>query len=305
MSKRLPTNVAASVRQRLLNLSKEKNEDFTLTLVQYVAERFLYRLSKSSHAEHFILKGALLLATRVGRRYRPTRDIDFLEYGEASQGALARAVEDIASIRVEDDGLLFDLKTLEIDEIREHQEYGGLRVSMNVMLERARIPLQIDVAYGDAVVPAAMDLEYPTLLGGATPRVRAYPIETVVAEKSEAIVKLGMANSRMKDYYDLWLIAATFTFDGQVLTRAFVATFERRRTGLPSNGPVGLTDEFAQAADNVKRWRGFLEANGLDDAPKELPRVVDAVGNLILPPLRAAAARSLFEQRWSPDTNWK
>jgi predicted nucleotidyltransferase component of viral defense system len=297
--------VAASIRQRLLSLSKDKNEDFTLTLVQYAAERFLYRLSKSSHAEHFILKGALLLATRVGRRYRPTRDIDFLEHGEASQGALARAVEDIASIRVEDDGLVFDLKTLEIDEIRENQEYGGLRVSMDVMLERARIPLQIDVAYGDAVVPATMDLEYPTLLGGATPRVRAYPIETVVAEKSEAIVKLGMANSRMKDYYDLWLIAATFTFDGQVLTKALVATFERRRTELPSNSPIGLTDEFAQAADNVKRWRGFLEANGLDDAPKELPRVVEAVGNLILPPLRAAAARRSFEQRWSPDTDWK
>jgi len=220
VSKRTPTNVAASARKRLLNLSKEKGEDFTLTLVRYAAERFLYRLSRSWHAKHFVLKGALLLATRVNRPYRPTRDIDFLAYGDASKDGLARAIADIAQTEVEDDGLVYDLDSLEVEEIRENQDYGGLRVSMNVMLERARIPLQIDVGYGDAVVPATIELDYPTLLGGSTPRVRAYPIETVVAEKIEAIVKLGMANSRMKDYYDLWLIAGTFTFKGSVLTRA-------------------------------------------------------------------------------------
>ena len=171
MSKRTPTNVAASIRQRLLNLSKEKGEDFTLTLVRYAAERFLYRLSRSAHAEHFILKGALLLAIRVDRPYRPTRDIDFLDYGEASKDALSKAMADITNAAVEDDELLFDLATLEVEEIRENQDYGGLRVSINAMLDRARIPLQIDVGYGDAVVPATIELEYPTLLGGSTPRV--------------------------------------------------------------------------------------------------------------------------------------
>lgn len=305
MSKRVPTNVAASTRQRLLNLSKEKGEDFTLTLVRYAAERFLYRLSRSSHAEHFILKGALLLATRVDRPYRPTRDIDFLEYGEASKGALAKAIADIANTEVEDDGLLFDLKTLEVEEIRENQDNGGLRVSMNVMLERARIPLQIDVGYGDAVVPATIELEYRTMLGGATPRVRAYPIETVVAEKVEAIVKLGMSNSRMKDYYDLWLIAGTFSFEGSVLTRAFKATFERRGTELPPDDPIGLTRQFAEAPDNVKRWLAFLDTNGLDDAPKELQRVIDAIRNFVLPPLRAAAEQRPFEQRWLAAERWR
>ena len=305
MSKRVPTNVAASVRQRLLNLSKEKGEDFTLTLVRYAAERFLYRLSASAHAEHFILKGALLLATRVNRPYRPTRDIDFLEYGEASKAGLAKAIADIAKTEVEDDGLTFDLDTLEVEEIRENQDYSGLRVSVSVKLERARIPLQIDVGYGDAVVPATIELEYPTLLGGSTPRVRAYPIETVVAEKVEAIAKLGMANSRMKDYYDQWLIAGTFSFDGRVLTRAFKATFERRRTELPVNGPIGLTGEFAEAPDNVKRWRAFIETNGLDDAPKDLRTVVDAIRDFVAPPLRAAAAGKSFEKEWSPEAGWR
>ncbi len=305
MSKRTPTNVAASVRQRLLNLSKEKGEDFTLTLVRYAAERFLYRLSRSTHAEHFILKGALLLATRVNRPYRPTRDIDFLEYGDASKDRLARAVADIAGTEVEDDGLVYDLDSLEVEEIRENQDYGGLRVSMNVMLERARIPLQIDVGYGDAVVPATIELDYPTLLGGSTPRVRAYPIETVVAEKVEAIVKLGMANSRMKDYYDLWLIAGTFTFKGSVLTRAFSATFERRGTELPTDDPIGLTREFSEAQDNVKRWRAFIETNGLDDAPKDLRIVVDAIRDFVAPPLRAAAAGTSFEREWSPEARWR
>lgn len=305
MTKRTPTDVAASIRQRLLNLSKQKNEDFTLTLVRYAAERLLYRLSRSPHAEHFILKGALLLAARVNRPYRPTRDIDFLEYGEASKDALARAVEDMASTEVPDDGLLFDLKTLKVEEIREDQDYGGLRVSMIVTLERARIPLQIDVGYGDVVVPATIELEYPTLLGGATPRVRAYPIETVVAEKVEAILKLGMANSRMKDYYDLWLIPGTVTFEGGVLRKAFTATFERRGTPLPPGDPVGLTREFAEATDNVKRWRAFLDTNGLEDARKELQRAIDAIRDFVVPPLRAAAQQGSFEQNWSPGAGWK
>lgn len=305
MSKRSPTNVAASVRQRLLNLSKEKGEDFTLTLVRYAAERFLYRLSRSPHPERFILKGALLLATRVDRPYRPTRDIDFLEYGEASKEALAKAIAEIANTEVYEDGLVFDLKTLEVEEIRENQDYGGLRVSMNVMLERARIPLQIDVGYGDAVVPATIDLEYPTMLGGAPPRIRAYPTETVVAEKVEAIVKLGMANSRMKDYYDLWLIAGTFGFDGAVLTRAFKATFERRGTDLPADGAIGLTRQFAEAPDNVKRWSAFLDTNGLDDAPKELQSVLDVIQDFVLPPLHAAAEHRPFAQRWLAGERWR
>jgi predicted nucleotidyltransferase component of viral defense system len=306
VSKRVPTNVAASVRQRLLNLSKEKGEDFTLTLVRYVAERFLYRLSMSAHAEQFILKGALLLATRVNRPYRATRDIDFLGYGEASEEGLAKAIADIAGTEVEDDGLTFDLDTLKVEEIRENQDYGGLRVSVSVILERARIPLQIDVGYGDAVVPATIELEYPTLLGGATPRVRAYPIETVVAEKVEAIAKLGMANSRMKDYYDLQLIAATCAFDGRVLTRAFRATFERRGTELSANDPIGLTREFAEAPDNVKRWRAFIETNGLDDAPKDLRTVVDAIRDFVAPALRAAALGRSLEKGWSPsEVAWR
>src|SRR5262249_49584430 len=266
VTKRTPTNVAASIRQRLLNLSREKGEDFTLMLVRDAAERFLYRLSRSAHAEHFILKGALLLATRLNRPYRSTRDLDFLELGEVSKTGLAEAIAEIIKTEVEDDGLTFLLDTLEVAEIRENQDYGGLHVSMTIKLERAGIPLQIDVGYGDAVVPSTIELNYPTLLGGATPRIRAYPIETVVAEKVEAIAKFGMLNSRMKDYYDLWLIAISFAFDGRVQMTAFAATFGRRGTTLPKEDPVGLTRAFADGRDAATRWRAFVATNGLSDA---------------------------------------
>lgn len=304
MSKRTPTNVSASIRHRLLNLSKQKNEDFTLTLVRYVAERFLYRLSRSPHAERFVLKGALLLATRLDRPYRSTRDIDFLEYGEASKDTLARAMTDIARTAAPDDGLSFDLKSLRVEEIRENADYGGLRVSIFVRLAAARIPLQIDVGYGDVVVPGTIELEYPTLLGGVAPRIRAYPIETVIAEKVEAIVKLGMTNSRMKDYFDLWLISRTLSFEGSMLSKAFGATFERRGTELPTDGPAGLTPDFGEAPDNVKRWRAFVETNGLEDAPKDLEPVLVAIRHLVVPPLRAAGRREPFRRSWSPDGEW-
>jgi hypothetical protein len=248
--------------------------------------------------EHRETSGRLRLA--VVRSRPPTPAL----YGEASKTALAKAIADIANTEVEDDGLQFDLDTLDVEEIRENQDYGGLRVSMNVMLERARIPLQIDVGYGDAVVPATIELEYPTLLGGSTPRVRAYPIETVVAEKVEPIVKLGMTNSRMKDYFDLWLIAGSFTFDGRVLTKAFAATFERRGTALPTDDPVGMTREFAEAPDNVKRWHAFLNTSGIEDGPKTLQETVDAIRAFVLPSLHAAVRRGAFKQEWAPEACW-
>jgi len=175
---------------------------------------------------------------------------------------------------------------------------------VTVTLERSRIPLQVDVGYGDAVVPSTIDLDYPTLLGGSTPRIRAYPLETVVAEKVEAIVKIGMVNSRMKDYYDLWLIAGSFEFEGKVLTRAFEATFKRRGTALPTDDPIGLTREFSDARDSVTRWRAFIETNGLGDAPKELHVVVRSIRDFVLFPLHAAAAAKSFEQRWSSGEAW-
>jgi predicted nucleotidyltransferase component of viral defense system len=183
VTRKTPVNVAASVRARLLKVSKERRQDFTLTLVNYASERFLYRLSTSTHRDRFILKGAMLFAARVGEPYRPTRDLDLLGTGEAAEAAVEAAVRDIIATRVADDGLVFDADTLQVHAIREDNRYGGMRASLQAHLAGARIPLQIDVGFGDAVTPTVTELDFPTLLEGMPiPRVLAYPMETVVAE---------------------------------------------------------------------------------------------------------------------------
>jgi predicted nucleotidyltransferase component of viral defense system len=208
MTRKTLVNVAASVRARLLKVSKERRDDFTLTLMNYAAERFLYRLAQSKYRDRFILKGAMLLAVRVGERYRPTSDLDLLGLGEASEAAVAAAIRDIAATRVVDDGLVFDVDCLEVRAIREGNTYGGIRAVMQARLAEARIHVQIDVGFGDAITPAATDLQFPTLLADMpSPNVLAYPTETIVAEKVEAMVHLGLSNSRMKDFTDLAIAA--------------------------------------------------------------------------------------------------
>ncbi len=197
MTRKAPVNVAASVRARLLKVSKERREDFTLTLVNYASERFLYRLSKSKYRDQFILKGAMLFAARIGEPYRPTRDLDLLGMGEATEAAIDTAVRDIIATDVGDDGLVFDVDTLRVHVIREDDRYGGMRASLQGYLAGARIPVQIDIGFGDAVTPAATDLDFPTLLEGMpSANVLAYPMETVVAEKVEAMVRGDRGDDR-------------------------------------------------------------------------------------------------------------
>src|SRR6266849_10938298 len=247
MTRKAPVNVAASVRARLLKVRKERREDFTRTFVNYASERFLYRLSKSKHRDQFILKGAMLFAARIGEPYRPTRDLDLLGMGEATEAAIDTAVREIATTKVDDDGLVFDVGTLEVRSIREDNRYGGLRAIVQVRLAEARIHVQIDVGFGDAITPAATDLEFPTLLDDMpSPIVLAYPTETIVAEKAEAMVDLGISNSRMKDFTDIAMAARRVTFDGDVLVAALRATFRRRSTPLPDAEMVGLSDRFVQ-----------------------------------------------------------
>ena len=294
-------NVPASVRARLLALSKERGEDFTLTLVRYAAERLLCRLAKSRHADSFILKGALLLALQTNRPYRPTRDVDFLVLGDASAASLRQALTDIAQTPTDEDGLVFDVNSLAINEIREGQEYGGWRASMRVLLERAQIPLQIDVAFGDAIVPGAIDVEYPTLLDTMRPRILAYPLETIVAEKIEAMVTLGMTNSRMKDFYDLFIIAETFDLDGVVLAEACRATFARRGTALPTTPPSALSNAFIVGKE--KAWTAFLRATDLADVPRQMDEVMAQINAFTWPLLHAANAGAA-RGRWAPGRGW-
>jgi len=284
-----PEDLAASVRQRLLNRSREHNEDFNLILTRYGIERFLYRLSKSWHAKQFVVKGAALFAVWRGETYRPTRDLDLLASGSPSEAGLADVVRAVCKTKVSPDGLAFDSDSVRVEEIRGNQEYPGLHVRITARLGNARISVQLDVGYGDAVTPEPSEQTYPTLLGDLpAPQVRVYPPETVVAEKLETIVRFGPVFSRIRDLYDLWTISRQFEFDGQILTEAVRATFSRRRTDIPSDAPVPLTNEFAANAHTTAQWRGFLERHGLAGDAPALGPVVTHLRAFLLPVLEAA-----------------
>jgi hypothetical protein len=228
VTRRATSNVAASVRQRLLNHAKERHEDFNFVLSRFAAERLLYRLSVSEHAETFVLKGALLFLLWTGHLYRPTRDVDLLGFGDSSIKRLEDIFRDICKAKVADDGLIFAADSVQGASIREDQEYDGVRITLLAFLEKARIPLQIDVGFGDAITPEVQAVEFPLLLASPTlpaPRLNAYPRETVIAEKLEAMVTLGVPNSRMKDFSDLLTLARSFDFEGDVLVRAVRSTF--------------------------------------------------------------------------------
>lgn len=304
MNKRQSTNLPASIRQRLLNLSRDRGEDFNLTLTRYGIERLLYRLSQSEHADHFVLKGALLLSLWTGRLQRATRDIDLLSYGDSSQEALTQLFRDICVVDVQADGLTFHPDSVRVTEIREDQGYGGQRVQLTATLGNARIHLQVDIGFGDAITPAPDDMQYPSLLGLPSPRLRAYPKETVIAEKLEAMAVLGMANSRMKDFYDVWMMSRELQFDGRTLARAIGATFQRRRTELPRTVPTALTEEFAGDPDKGTLWYAFLSRNRLDADGMGLMQVIQEIRLFLMPPVIAAAAGQEFEQAWPAEGPW-
>ena len=304
MSREKPRNLAASVRQRLFNLAQERREDFGLVLTRYGLERFLYRLAQSQYRDQFILKGALLFELWTHRPYRPTRDLDLEGQGENSIARIKRLFSEIMSQAVEDDGLLFDPKSLRVERIKDDQEYEGLRVNLVARLEQARIHMQIDIGFGDVIVPLPKEIQYPALLNFPSPRLRAYPREAVVAEKLEALVKLGMANTRMKDFYDLWRLSQEFDFDGALLTEAIKATFQRRGTQVPSNTPLALTDEFARDAQKARQWQGFLNKSGLDHEQATLHSVASELATFLVAPLQAAQAALPFAFNWPKGGPW-
>ena len=274
-------NVGASVRQRLLNLAHARGQPLELLLTRYALERLLHRLSLSPHRERFVLKGALLLTTWFDEPHRATRDLDLLGFGDPSDDALLEAFREVMAISV-DDGIAFDAAGLQIQPIREAMKYGGSRLRTTAALAGARIPVVVDVGFGDAVEPGVEEIELPVLLDMPSPRLRAYPQETVIAEKLHAMVMLGLANSRMKDYYDVWMLVRTFEIDPARLRRAIEATFARRGTPLPAALPEGLTDAFAQDDAKQRQWTAFVRnlsssAPTLRDIVTELRAVVMAL----------------------------
>jgi predicted nucleotidyltransferase component of viral defense system len=249
-------NIGASVRQRLLNLAQARGQPMELLLTRYALERLLHRLSLSPHREQFVLKGAMLLATWFDEPYRATRDVDLLGFGDAAADTLLGTFRDIMAIRV-DDGVRFDLKGLKIEAIREKVEYGGSRLRTSAALAGAQIPIIVDIGFGDAVEPGIEDIDLPVLLDMPSPHLRAYPPETVIAEKLHAMVTLGRANSRMKDYYDVWMLLNTFESQPERLQRAIAATFARRGTAIPAVVPDGLSEGFAADPTKQRQWTAF------------------------------------------------
>ncbi len=298
MSRARPANLAASVRQRLLNLSITQREDPHLTLTRYALERLLYRLAQSQYAGQFILKGAMLFVLWTKSAHRPTRDLDLLGFGEASGERLTAVFQELCGVVVEPDGLEFDPDSIRVAEIREGQSYQGQRVKLIARLGNANIPAQVDIGFGDVVTPEAQAIDYPTLLNLPAPRIRAYPPETVVAEKLQALVDLGMQNSRMKDFYDLWIIARQFSFEGPTMVAAVRATFERRATTLPKTVPTGLSEEFATDEQKNKQWRAFLERTQLPERDPGLSQVVNDLRSFLLPAVFAAEKGEDFRHSW-------
>lgn len=264
MTRKQPVDLVASVHQRLLNISLETGDSFNLLLSRYAIERLLYRLSLSPYANQFVLKGALLFLVWQMPDHRPTRDLDLLGYGDDSTERLMAVFRAICTLEVEPDGLTFLPDSIEVRQIREEQEYGGQRITMTAVLGRARISVRVDVGFGDAIQPAAVEADFPVLLSFPGPCLRVYPREAVISEKLHALVTLDLSNSRMKDFYDLWILSKCFEYDGRTLVSAIRATFERRQTGLSMETPIALTDAFGSNIDKVTQWNAFVRRNRLD-----------------------------------------
>ncbi|MDR6729694.1 nucleotidyl transferase AbiEii/AbiGii toxin family protein [Delftia lacustris] len=257
-------DIAASIRARLKQCADARRQDFNLTLTHYGLERLLYRLSISPHADSYLLKGALLFAIWYEQPHRPTRDADLLGFGLDDVDSAVSAFREICRIAV-DDGIAFDAASVRGTTIRKEAGYGGVRIDLRAMLDGARITLQVDIGFGDAVTPSPQTIRYPVLLDGLpAPQLRSYPKYTVVAEKLHAICLLGMANTRMKDYFDLWVLMTEGTLDPAELRRAMAATFERRQLALPAGLPAGLSDGFSSDVAKQAQWAAFLKKNRLE-----------------------------------------
>lgn len=280
-------DLAASVRARLLNIAKAEGSNFNQVLVRYALERFLYRLSQSPHADRFLLKGALLFTLWYDMPHRPTRDADLLGFGPSDLQSIGQTFRDIASITV-DDGISFDPESVSAVDIRKDAGYAGARVVIIGELAKARCKTQIDIGFGDAVTPGPVQSEYPVLLKDfPAPRLRTYPVYTVVSEKLHAIALLGMTNSRIKDYLDLWVMLDRESLNMNTLAQAISATFMRRGMIVPTELPTGLSDEFAADPSRQALWTAFVRKNELAMIP--LADVVARIRSALEPAIGLAA----------------
>jgi hypothetical protein len=299
MKAKTPKNIAASHRAKLLNLAQERGEGFQFFLGRWISERFLFRLGRSAHRDQFILKGAMMFVAWDGKLHRPTQDVDLLGYGNPEVGEVVQRIREICVESV-DDGIVFDVEGIRGEKIREDAEYEGVRVRVPASLDGARVMVQIDVGFGDLVEPAPAQITFPVLLPLDPPIVRGYPPETVIAEKFQAMVMLGIGNSRMKDFFDIWTLARTHNFSLQSLRRSVRQTFARRRTPLPSTTPVALSEGFLLDENKQTQWKAFGNRSGLD--LPTLQSVGAAIEEFVMPVLGAEDALDLV---WTAPGPWR
>lgn len=279
-------NIGASVRARLLNIARDRGQTFNFVLNRYAIERLLYRLSQSQHADRFVLKGATLLMTWFDEPFRGTQDLDLLGYGDPDPDAVLALFGDILAIE-DQDGVQFDVAAARIDRIREEVAYGGVRIRTVAEIGGAQVPVSVDIGFGDATEPGAEDLDFPVMLDMPAPKLLGYARETVIAEKFQAMVALGHANTRLKDYYDIWILSRSFTFADDRLPQAIAATFARRGTPIPIDLPDALAANFTADDQKQQQWQVFIGGVALD--PGSLSDVVESIAAFIMPQAGLAA----------------
>jgi predicted nucleotidyltransferase component of viral defense system len=295
-------NLAASVRERLRQRAAHDGRPFDEVLTYYAIERFLFRLSRTPHRDRFVLKGALMLPLWGTSIARATRDIDLLGRGTPTLDEIAATIRDCMTVAVAPDAVEFDVSSIKTSEIREQERYGGIRATFLARLERARVKMQVDIGLGDVVTPDVVAITYPALLEMPAPELSGYPVETTVAEKLEAIVDLGLANSRMKDFFDLWSLLGNLDLDGATIAKAIGATFARRRTDIPIASPIGLTAEFANDRAKLVQWSAFVRRLRLEDPPS-LNAVVNRIA-AFAQPVFSAGISATDGSRWSARAGW-
>jgi len=281
MSESKVKNIVASVLARLRNHAKSIGAPFQQVLQQYAIERFLYRISKSKHAESVVLKGALLLKTIGIPAARPTMDIDMLRRGKADQVTLMRLVQDCAALEVEPDGLTFLAESVVAEEITKDSEYKGTRILLDARMDNVRLRIQVDFGVGDVMVPGPRMIEYPAVLDSDVIQLLAYPVESAIAEKLQAMVALGDANSRMKDFYDVWVCSKHLDFKEGTLLQAIEATFKNRETPVPAGEFEALTTAFAER--HRVQWNAFVKKIGERELTDKFDKVVEDLRDFVLP----------------------
>lgn len=297
------TDVARSVHQRLVNYAHANDAETQGVLMSFAVERLLYRLGISRYREQFVLKGAMLFNIWGGETHRPTTDMDLLGYGASDIVSLVAIIREVCELPAPDDGLAYDAESIRGEVIREGQSYEGVRLLITARLGVAKIPVHVDVGFGDPITPAPHESDYPGILDLPKARLRIYPPETVVAEKLQAMVMLGILNSRTKDFYDLWTLSRSVPFDGDTLCQAIRATFEARKTSLPTEPPVALTPIFYQDARQAHGWSAFLRRLRLD-VDRAFADVGADLNGFLWPPLGALGRGEAFVRTWTVRIGW-